>query len=118
MVQYESARNRRQVKSSGSMISADDTTAARRSVPFPRCLLHLHACEDVDRRPIRRARSKSDTPYLTETRLSYTLQTGECGCTLLYLLQSTSKEFQYYHGTCLKTCYYHGTGSLYCVQKQ
>lgn len=31
---------------------------------------------DVDRRPIRRARSKSDTPYLTETRLSYTLQTG------------------------------------------
>ncbi|XP_050994510.1 phosphatase and actin regulator 1 isoform X5 [Labeo rohita] len=31
--------------------------------------------EDVDRRPIRRARSKSDTPYLTETRLSYTLQT-------------------------------------------
>ncbi|XP_046730153.1 phosphatase and actin regulator 1 isoform X1 [Silurus meridionalis] len=30
---------------------------------------------DVDRRPIRRARSKSDTPYLTETRLSYTLQT-------------------------------------------
>ncbi|XP_073708947.1 alanine aminotransferase 2-like [Garra rufa] len=35
MVQYESARNRRQVKSSGSsMISADDVTAARRSVPF------------------------------------------------------------------------------------
>ncbi|XP_016393700.1 phosphatase and actin regulator 1-like isoform X3 [Sinocyclocheilus rhinocerous] len=33
--------------------------------------------EDVDRRPIRRARSKSDTPYLTETRLSYTLQTAE-----------------------------------------
>ncbi|TRY89004.1 hypothetical protein DNTS_032299 [Danionella cerebrum] len=31
--------------------------------------------EDVDRRPIRRARSKSDTPYLTESRLSYTLQT-------------------------------------------
>ncbi|XP_059368019.1 phosphatase and actin regulator 1-like isoform X5 [Carassius carassius] len=33
------------------------------------------APEDEDRRPIRRARSKSDTPYLTETRLSYTLQT-------------------------------------------
>ncbi|XP_042602721.1 phosphatase and actin regulator 1 isoform X5 [Cyprinus carpio] len=31
--------------------------------------------EDGDRRPIRRARSKSDTPYLNETRLSYTLQT-------------------------------------------
>lgn len=40
--------------------------------------------EDVDRRPIRRARSKSDTPYLTETRLSYTLQTGECVRSLLY----------------------------------
>ncbi|XP_076844190.1 phosphatase and actin regulator 1 isoform X5 [Brachyhypopomus gauderio] len=33
--------------------------------------------DDVDRRPIRRARSKSDTPYLTEARLSYTLQTVE-----------------------------------------
>ncbi|KAL6485822.1 hypothetical protein MHYP_G00052140 [Metynnis hypsauchen] len=32
--------------------------------------------DDVDRRPIRRARSKSDTPYLTETRLSYSLQTA------------------------------------------
>ncbi|KAL7888724.1 hypothetical protein AOLI_G00036980 [Acnodon oligacanthus] len=33
--------------------------------------------DDVDRRPIRRARSKSDTPYLTETRLSYSLQTDD-----------------------------------------
>uniref|UniRef100_A0A8C2FZ51 Uncharacterized protein n=1 Tax=Cyprinus carpio TaxID=7962 RepID=A0A8C2FZ51_CYPCA len=87
LVQYESARNRRQVKSSGSMISADDVTAARRSVPFPP-VFTTSTCEDVDRRPIRRARSKSDTPYLTETRLSYTLQTGECGCALLYCINT------------------------------
>uniref|UniRef100_A0A8C1T5F0 Phosphatase and actin regulator n=1 Tax=Cyprinus carpio TaxID=7962 RepID=A0A8C1T5F0_CYPCA len=45
--------------------------------------------EDVDRRPIRRARSKSDTPYLTETRLSYTLQTAE-GAERLAAMRSDS----------------------------
>ncbi|MCI4395806.1 hypothetical protein PGIGA_G00196310 [Pangasianodon gigas] len=44
---------------------------------------------DVDRRPIRRARSKSDTPYLTETRLSYTLQTAE-GAERLAAMRSDS----------------------------
>lgn len=32
--------------------------------------------DDTDRRPIRRVRSKSDTPYLAETRISFNLQTG------------------------------------------
>ncbi|XP_016321827.1 phosphatase and actin regulator 1 isoform X3 [Sinocyclocheilus anshuiensis] len=45
--------------------------------------------EDVDRRPIGRARSKSDTPYLTETRLSYTLQTAE-GAERLAAMRSDS----------------------------
>ncbi|XP_048063814.1 phosphatase and actin regulator 1 isoform X4 [Megalobrama amblycephala] len=45
--------------------------------------------EDVDRRPIRRARSKSDTPYLTETRLSYALQTAE-GAERLAAMRSDS----------------------------
>ncbi|XP_051952466.1 phosphatase and actin regulator 1-like isoform X3 [Xyrauchen texanus] len=45
--------------------------------------------EDVDRRPIRRARSKSDTPYITETRLSYTLQTVE-GAERLAAMRSDS----------------------------
>ncbi|KAL4646436.1 phosphatase and actin regulator 1-like isoform X1 [Arapaima gigas] len=31
---------------------------------------------DVDRRPIRRVRSKSDTPYLAEARISLNLETG------------------------------------------
>lgn len=30
-----------------------------------------------DRRPIRRVRSKSDTPYITEARISLHLETGE-----------------------------------------
>lgn len=33
--------------------------------------------EDIDRRPIRRVRSKSDTPYLAEARISFNLDTGE-----------------------------------------
>ncbi|PKU41996.1 phosphatase and actin regulator 1 isoform x2 [Limosa lapponica baueri] len=32
--------------------------------------------EDIDRRPIRRVRSKSDTPYLAEARISFNLETG------------------------------------------
>uniref|UniRef100_A0A3Q3B3J2 Uncharacterized protein n=1 Tax=Kryptolebias marmoratus TaxID=37003 RepID=A0A3Q3B3J2_KRYMA len=31
---------------------------------------------EVDRRPIRRVRSKSDTPYITEARISLHLETG------------------------------------------
>lgn len=31
---------------------------------------------DTDRRPIRRVRSKSDTPYLVEARFSLNLETG------------------------------------------
>ncbi|KAF4790913.1 hypothetical protein TURU_135794 [Turdus rufiventris] len=31
--------------------------------------------EDIDRRPIRRVRSKSDTPYLAEARISFNLGT-------------------------------------------
>uniref|UniRef100_A0A670XW10 Uncharacterized protein n=1 Tax=Pseudonaja textilis TaxID=8673 RepID=A0A670XW10_PSETE len=34
--------------------------------------------EDIDRRPIRRVRSKSDTPYLAEARISFNLEAGEC----------------------------------------
>ncbi|XP_072535434.1 phosphatase and actin regulator 1 isoform X2 [Salminus brasiliensis] len=45
--------------------------------------------DDVDRRPIRRARSKSDTPYLAETRLSYTLQTAQ-GAERLAAMRSDS----------------------------
>ncbi|XP_066533394.1 phosphatase and actin regulator 1 isoform X2 [Hoplias malabaricus] len=45
--------------------------------------------DDVDRRPIRRARSKSDTPYITEARLSYTLHTAE-GAERLAAMRSDS----------------------------
>ncbi|MBN3298962.1 PHAR1 regulator, partial [Amia calva] len=32
--------------------------------------------DETDRRPIRRVRSKSDTPYLAEARISFNLETG------------------------------------------
>lgn len=33
--------------------------------------------EEIDRRPIRRVRSKSDTPYLAEARISFNLEAGK-----------------------------------------
>uniref|UniRef100_A0A8C4VFC1 Uncharacterized protein n=1 Tax=Gopherus evgoodei TaxID=1825980 RepID=A0A8C4VFC1_9SAUR len=33
--------------------------------------------EEIDRRPIRRVRSKSDTPYLAEARISFNLGRGK-----------------------------------------
>jgi hypothetical protein len=33
--------------------------------------------DDIDRRPIRRVRSKSDTPYLAEARISFNLGAGK-----------------------------------------
>ncbi|CAL8270716.1 unnamed protein product [Arctogadus glacialis] len=41
--------------------------------------------DGVDRRPIRRVRSKSDTPYINEARISLHLETG---LTLFSVLQS------------------------------
>ncbi|KAJ8367417.1 hypothetical protein AAFF_G00317970 [Aldrovandia affinis] len=49
------------------------------SRPPGRCARTLMAAaseEDTDRRPIRRVRSKSDTPYLAEARISFNLETG------------------------------------------
>ncbi|XP_044862057.1 phosphatase and actin regulator 1-like [Mauremys mutica] len=39
--------------------------------------------EEIDRRPIRRVRSKSDTPYLAEARISFNLGRGYTEVTLL-----------------------------------
>ncbi|NXI12417.1 PHAR1 regulator, partial [Irena cyanogastra] len=33
--------------------------------------------DDIDRRPIRRLRSKSDTPYLEEARICFNLDNGK-----------------------------------------
>nr|XP_056710171.1 phosphatase and actin regulator 1 isoform X1 [Euleptes europaea] len=51
---------------------------ARRAtlLPVP-TLMAASSEEDVDRRPIRRVRSKSDTPYLAEARISFHLQAAE-----------------------------------------
>lgn len=40
-------------------------------------LMSASSEEDIDRRPIRRLRSKSDTPYLEEARICFNLDTGE-----------------------------------------
>lgn len=62
LVQYESARNRRQVKSSGSMISADDVTAARRSVPFPP-VFTTSTCVCHEIRRVQRVRNTRSPPH-------------------------------------------------------
>lgn len=40
-------------------------------------LMSASSEEDIDRRPIRRLRSKSDTPYLEEARICFNLDTGK-----------------------------------------
>ena len=40
-------------------------------------LMATTSASSTDRRPIRRLRSKSDTPYLVEARLSFNLRTGK-----------------------------------------
>uniref|UniRef100_A0A8C9SKJ7 Phosphatase and actin regulator n=1 Tax=Scleropages formosus TaxID=113540 RepID=A0A8C9SKJ7_SCLFO len=48
-------------------------------ISWARCrsLMAASSDEDTDRRPIRRVRSKSDTPYLSEARISFNLETAE-----------------------------------------
>ncbi|XP_077126013.1 phosphatase and actin regulator 1 isoform X2 [Ranitomeya variabilis] len=51
---------------------------ARRATLFTaHPLMAASSEEETDRRPIRRVRSKSDTPYLAEARISLNLQTAE-----------------------------------------
>ncbi|XP_029004908.3 adenylate cyclase type 1-like [Betta splendens] len=59
--------------------------------------------EEVDRRPIRRVRSKSDTPYINEARISLHLETellvDECPC--LFLQENHCRRIKI-----LGDCYY------------
>lgn len=50
--------------------------AGRQWTPPGRPNMAAASEEEVDRRPIRRVRSKSDTPYINEARISLHLETG------------------------------------------
>uniref|UniRef100_A0A8C5Q1C4 Uncharacterized protein n=1 Tax=Leptobrachium leishanense TaxID=445787 RepID=A0A8C5Q1C4_9ANUR len=64
---------------------------ARRATLFTaHPLMATSSEEETDRRPIRRVRSKSDTPYLAEARISLNLATGKQILLLLLLMQSWS----------------------------
>ncbi|EFB16683.1 hypothetical protein PANDA_003997, partial [Ailuropoda melanoleuca] len=47
--------------------------ARRATLLLPPTLMAASSEDDIDRRPIRRVRSKSDTPYLAEARISFNL---------------------------------------------
>lgn len=57
-------------------------SARRATLLLPPTLMAASSEDDIDRRPIRRVRSKSDTPYLAEARISFNLGAGEDGARL------------------------------------
>ncbi|EDL40985.1 phosphatase and actin regulator 1, isoform CRA_b, partial [Mus musculus] len=52
-------------------------SARRATLLLPPTLMAASSEDDIDRRPIRRVRSKSDTPYLAEARISFNLGAAE-----------------------------------------
>ncbi|KAI4530814.1 hypothetical protein MG293_018672 [Ovis ammon polii] len=63
--------------------------ARRATLLLPPTLMAASSEDDIDRRPIRRVRSKSDTPYLAEARISFNLGAGFAFLHLLILCKST-----------------------------
>ncbi|KAJ8790555.1 hypothetical protein J1605_004528 [Eschrichtius robustus] len=64
-----------------SRLGKREQRARRATLLLPPTLMAASSEDDIDRRPIRRVRSKSDTPYLAEARISFNL--GAAGCLAL-----------------------------------
>ncbi|CAM2106276.1 unnamed protein product [Caretta caretta] len=65
------------------MLYSQGAQARRATLLTVPTLMAASSEEEIDRRPIRRVRSKSDTPYLAEARISFNL-----GRVVLPFLQS------------------------------
>uniref|UniRef100_A0A6I8NYM0 Phosphatase and actin regulator 1 n=1 Tax=Ornithorhynchus anatinus TaxID=9258 RepID=A0A6I8NYM0_ORNAN len=64
------------VESAHRLFYSQGAQARRATLLLPPTLMAASSEEDIDRRPIRRVRSKSDTPYLAEARISFNLGAG------------------------------------------
>nr|XP_058933187.1 phosphatase and actin regulator 1-like [Kogia breviceps] len=72
----ESAHRLLDVESAQRFFYSQGAQARRATLLLPPTLMAASSEDDVDRRPIRRVRSKSDTPYLAEARISFNLGAG------------------------------------------
>ncbi|RMC16153.1 hypothetical protein DUI87_08367 [Hirundo rustica rustica] len=76
--------------------STDDEAARRATLLTVPTLVTATSEDDIDRRPIRRLRSKSDTPYLEEARICFNLDNGGPDGTSLFtsdvVVHQTSKD--------------------------
>ncbi|XP_006864148.1 PREDICTED: phosphatase and actin regulator 1 [Chrysochloris asiatica] len=73
----ESAHRLLDVESAQRFFYSQGAQARRATLLLPPTLMAASSEDDIDRRPIRRVRSKSDTPYLAEARISFNLGAGE-----------------------------------------
>ncbi|XP_044514079.1 phosphatase and actin regulator 1 [Gracilinanus agilis] len=65
------------VESAHRLFYSQGAQARRATLLLPPTLMAASSEDDIDRRPIRRVRSKSDTPYLAEARISFNLGAAE-----------------------------------------
>ncbi|XP_008566882.1 PREDICTED: phosphatase and actin regulator 1, partial [Galeopterus variegatus] len=73
----ESAHRLLDVESAQRFFYSQGAQARRATLLLPPTLMATSSEDDIDRRPIRRVRSKSDTPYLAEARISFNLGAAE-----------------------------------------
>nr|XP_044992570.1 phosphatase and actin regulator 1 isoform X5 [Jaculus jaculus] len=73
----ESAHRLLDVESAQRFFYSQGAQARRATLLLPPTLMAASSEDDIDRRPIRRVRSKSDTPYLAEARISFNLGAAE-----------------------------------------
>uniref|UniRef100_A0A8B9CX66 Phosphatase and actin regulator 1 n=1 Tax=Anser brachyrhynchus TaxID=132585 RepID=A0A8B9CX66_9AVES len=71
------------VESAHRLFYSQGAQARRATLLTVPTLMSASSEEDIDRRPIRRLRSKSDTPYLEEARICFNLDTSSARCPLL-----------------------------------
>ncbi|XP_076999432.1 phosphatase and actin regulator 1-like [Tamandua tetradactyla] len=76
----ESAHRLLDIESAQRFFYSQGAQARRATLLLPPTLMAASSEDDIDRRPIRRVRSKSDTPYLAEARISFNL--GAAGSAL------------------------------------
>ncbi|KAI4552658.1 hypothetical protein MJT46_017309 [Ovis ammon polii x Ovis aries] len=82
------------VESAQRFFYSQGAQARRATLLLPPTLMAASSEDDIDRRPIRRVRSKSDTPYLAEARISFNLGAGFAFLHLLilYLLRGSEEN--------------------------
>ncbi|XP_015710203.1 phosphatase and actin regulator 1 isoform X5 [Coturnix japonica] len=82
------------VESAQRMFYSQGAQARRATLLTVPTLMSASSEEDIDRRPIRRLRSKSDTPYLEEARICFNLDTARRATLLTVptLMAASSEE--------------------------